>query len=70
MISKLFFFMKVGQWPMEDEMKRVNCRHAGELGHRSCGWCEKHDKPRFVCGCRKPPYPFTERKVRRTVCLN
>ena len=33
------------------DLERVNCDKAGDTGHRQCGVCPEHDKPRFVCGC-------------------
>lgn len=46
------FEQKVGYRPSADDLNRVKCAQAGEYGHRQCGWCAEHDKPRFVCGCR------------------
>ena len=40
-----------GRWPIQDDLARVNCRIAGEVGHFSCGWCEKHNAPMFHCVC-------------------
>ena len=37
--------------PEQDDLERANCEQAGTIGHWSCGWCVKHDKPRFMCGC-------------------
>ena len=51
MISKFKFRRAVGEWPIYDDMERVNCPKAGEDGHRQCGWCEEHNKPRMMCGC-------------------
>ena len=45
------FEKKVGRPPEHDDLERVNCQKAGETGHLQCGWCRKHDKPRFACGC-------------------
>ena len=45
------FEEKVGRAPIHDDLERVNCPDAGELGHWYCGWCPEHDKPRFECGC-------------------
>ena len=42
---------KVGHSPENDELERVNCQLHGAPGHYFCGWCEKHDKPRYECGC-------------------
>ena len=44
------FKAKTGCEPVYDALARVNCPRAGEGGHWQCGWCEKHDKPRFQCG--------------------
>ena len=30
---------------------RIFCSQAGMLGHWTCGWCEKHARPRFQCAC-------------------
>lgn len=45
------FEQRTGQAPRQDDLERVNCNTAGEVGHYLCGWCAKHDKPRFICGC-------------------
>lgn len=45
------FERMVGSPPELDDMERLNCEHAGALLHMCCGYCETHDKPRFVCGC-------------------
>lgn len=44
------FKAKTGYEPVYDDLARVNCTKAGEIGHLQCGWCEEHDKPRFQCG--------------------
>jgi hypothetical protein len=49
---------KVGTRPEQDDLSRVNCEHAGKLGHSSCGWCERHDNPRFMCGCPVSDWEF------------
>lgn len=46
------FREKVGHEPMMDDLERVNCEKAGEIGHWYCGWCDSCDMPRFQCGCR------------------
>lgn len=51
MINEEYFEKRVGSPPIQDDMVRVNCACVGESGHLQCGWCKKHDKPRFVCGC-------------------
>jgi hypothetical protein len=54
------FFKAVGSKPVQDDMERVNCKRAGELGHEYCGWCDKHSSPKFHCeGC------FLEREAKR-----
>ena len=37
--------------PKYNELERVNCVDEGLQGHRYCGWCHVHDKPRASCGC-------------------
>ena len=59
MITPEIFFEKTGQQPEKDDLERVNCKKAGELGHGFCGWCSIHDLPKFSCGC---PYPHTGQK--------
>jgi len=44
------FKSKTGHEPVYDDLARINCKTAGKSGHWQCGWCEKHDKPRFECG--------------------
>jgi hypothetical protein len=31
--------------------ERINCVKVGQLGHKTCGWCQMHGCPRFKCGC-------------------
>jgi hypothetical protein len=50
-ITPEVFLVKTGRPPTGDDMDRVNCEEAGESGHHQCGWCDKHDKPRFMCAC-------------------
>lgn len=45
--------VKFGSEPIQDDLDRVNCKEAGKVGHFCCGECEKHLKPRFMCGCLK-----------------
>lgn len=40
-----------GHEPRQDDLQRVNCDKAGELGHFFCGMCLRHAAPRFMCGC-------------------
>lgn len=37
--------------PSHDDLHRVNCEFVGEMGHYTCGLCDGHKKPRFLCGC-------------------
>lgn len=53
MITAEIFLQKTGRAPVQDDLERSNCPHAGELGHAYCGWCSLHDLPKFSCGC--PP---------------
>jgi hypothetical protein len=41
--------MKVGQEPEDDDLERANCPKGGTLGHFSCGVCEEHGLPYFIC---------------------
>ena len=52
-ITREIFKEKVGREPINDDLERCNCVTAGDMGHRYCGWCKKHDIPNFECGCRK-----------------
>lgn len=45
----------LGVAPIQDDLERVNCKTAGQTGHRQCGWCLEHQKPRFMCGCLALP---------------
>ncbi len=45
------FERRTGQAPRQDDLARVNCELAGEVGHWQCGWCAVHDGPRFACAC-------------------
>jgi len=50
-MNAIEFEKKTGYKPENDDLDRVNCEDVGKIGHQQCGWCEKHDKPRFECGC-------------------
>lgn len=43
------FLAATGRMPAYDDLDRVNCRHAGDTGHKNCGWCEKHNGPAYEC---------------------
>ena len=51
MITEKEFKEMVGFAPENDDLDRANCDKAGEIGHMFCGICDKHKKPRFICGC-------------------
>lgn len=51
MITEEQFKKQFGIEPEQDDLDRVNCTKAGNAGHWSCGVCDKHNKPRFICGC-------------------
>ena len=51
-MTRVGFFMRTRRWPKDDDLDRVNCRHAGRIGHMCCGWCKKHRAPMFQCFCR------------------
>lgn len=51
MITKEKFIECVGREPELDDLERVNCEQAGEVGHWSCGWCPEHNLPRFEPDC-------------------
>lgn len=65
-ITKKKFFEATGYLPEQDDLERSNCKKAGETVHLCCGWCEKHDKPRFMCGCMAPYKSTSGRKVIQT----
>lgn len=44
------FRERVGCDPRDDDLARANCNFVGSPAHMSCGWCQRCDKPRFVCG--------------------
>ena len=45
------FKRMTGNLPEDDDLARLNCRLARAPGHELCGYCEKHDKPQFLCDC-------------------
>lgn len=34
-----------------EDMERIECKKVGKINHYFCGFCLKHDVPRFRCGC-------------------
>ncbi len=49
-ITENEFFDLVGEPPTDDDLDRVNCEKAGEIGHQSCGWNYKYGCPMFQRG--------------------
>jgi len=49
-ITAKFFEERVGRLPVQDDLERCNCPHAGKMLHFGCGWSEKKNLPRFICG--------------------
>ncbi len=48
MKTKYEFKQATGFDPLQDDMERVNCIKAGELGHECCGWNDKTNLPVFI----------------------
>lgn len=46
-MSAADFKQKVGRLPVDDDLDRVNCEHAGEIGHEFCGWNSRKCCPMF-----------------------
>jgi len=44
------YMIRFGCAPIQYDLDRVNCEKLGP-GHRQCGVCHDHNKPRFMCGC-------------------
>lgn len=49
-ITREQFVVMTGREPLRDDLDRVNCQLAGQVGHYFCGLCRECQKPRFVCG--------------------
>lgn len=45
------FRQRFGIEPRQDDLERVTCEKAGDVGHYWCGVCTEHQQPRFLCGC-------------------
>lgn len=44
----------MGEAPENDDLERVNCEKAGQLGHWMCGTCKRCGRPVFACcACAK-----------------
>src|SRR5574343_1589228 len=41
------FLDVTGNLPEDDDLARVNCQEAGEIGHECCGICH-HNRPKFL----------------------
>ena len=46
-ITREKFIEATGREPEQDDLERVNCKQAGEIGHFCCGWDEPANLPRF-----------------------
>lgn len=55
MITREQFIAATGREPQDDDLERVNCEHAGKLGHWCCGWNQELNKPQFDVGPIKSP---------------
>jgi len=43
------YFEKITGWkPVQDDLDRCNCKNAGEIGHKNCGWNFVKNLPNFV----------------------
>lgn len=49
MIMEKEFQERFGFEPKQDDLHRVNCDKAGEVGHYLCGICSSCGQPKFVC---------------------
>lgn len=43
------FINATGHEPEQDDLERCNCEHKNEIDHQSCGICEEHNMPVFMC---------------------
>lgn len=55
MITREQFVEATGYEPENDDLERVNCTRAGELGHFFCGWNTDLNQPQFAVGARMNP---------------
>lgn len=49
-ITASYFQLRVGEKPVQDDLERSNCPHAGNIGHQQCGWDSEFDLPVFMVG--------------------
>lgn len=54
MITEKEFKEHFGFKPQQDDLDRVNCEKAGQVGHLMCGICERCRLPKFRCSCQQP----------------
>lgn len=47
-ITRERFIKAVDREPVDDDLERCNCPHAGEDGHHHCGWNHSENLPRFM----------------------
>jgi hypothetical protein len=47
-ITEAYFTQRVGREPIQDDLERANCPHAGQIGHYFCGWNKTLNWPNFV----------------------
>jgi hypothetical protein len=50
MITREEFVEAAGCQPEDDDLERVNCDKAGEIGHSCCGWNKELKMPQFLIG--------------------
>ncbi len=43
------FEYRYGRPPEHDDLDRINCAIAGDIGHQQCGWCVDCNGPRMFC---------------------
>ncbi|QYW06055.1 hypothetical protein KASIA_p011 [Shewanella phage vB_SspS_KASIA] len=49
------FILHTGLAPTDDDLERVNCESAGEVGHSSCGWNHCYNMPNFMVSRHHTP---------------
>lgn len=47
MITEELFIKALGRKPIQDDLERVNCLKAGQMGHECCGWNKARNCPMF-----------------------
>lgn len=47
MITILYFLEATGRFPQQDDLERSNCKLAGQVGHKCCGWDYDKNLPVF-----------------------